>query len=70
VHSTSLLSNIKDGEKGNNLYRFYKLIILIFAKDMSFVKSEIDEKAGGFSVITGHCHVITATPLTAYTACM
>jgi hypothetical protein len=45
------------------------VIILIFAKDMSF-KSEIDEKAGGFSVITGHCYVITATPLTAYTAGM
>jgi hypothetical protein len=42
------------------------VIILIFAKDMSFAKSEIDEKAGGFSVITSHCYITTATPLTAY----
>jgi hypothetical protein len=42
------------------------VIILIFASDMSFAKMEIDEKAGGFSVITSHCYVPVATPLTAH----
>jgi len=33
---------------------------------MSFDKSEINKKSGGFSVIRSHCYVKIAKPLTAH----
>ena len=33
---------------------------------MSFAKSEINKKDGGFSVITSHSYVTIETPLTAH----
>jgi hypothetical protein len=65
AHNMSLLSNMTYSEKGA-----YNItcqgVLLIFATHISFATSKIDEKAGGFSVITKHCYVTTATPLTVY----